>query len=147
MLNCDCSTCKPPSKFFRSHELEYQNDVTVQVASTSIKVAETSSMLMNLDYESAQQSEATAEEKKLIESVKSQMTGKPEMETANIGHCGHYDPVLFSPQHEDFAATITLARPARDKPQLRMWPVSCAIDPKDILGFTNSVATGGGKST
>ncbi|VDN95800.1 unnamed protein product [Brugia pahangi] len=96
MLNCDCSTCKPPSKFFRTHELEYQNDVTAQVASKSIKVAETSSMLMNLDYESAQQSEATAEERKLIESVKSQMTGKPEVETANIGHCGHYGPVLFS---------------------------------------------------
>uniref|UniRef100_A0AAF5PVR9 Uncharacterized protein n=1 Tax=Wuchereria bancrofti TaxID=6293 RepID=A0AAF5PVR9_WUCBA len=90
MLNCDCSTCKPPSKFFRSHELEYQKDATAQAPSTSIKVAETSSMLMNLDYESVEQSEAAAEERKLTESVKSQMTGKFEMKTANIGHCGHY---------------------------------------------------------
>ncbi|EJW83423.1 hypothetical protein WUBG_05667 [Wuchereria bancrofti] len=96
MLNCDCSTCKPPSKFFRSHELEYQKDATAQAPSTSIKVAETSSMLMNLDYESVEQSEATAEERKLTESVKSQMTGKFEMKTANIGHCGHYSLILFS---------------------------------------------------
>ncbi|EFO13525.1 hypothetical protein LOAG_15003 [Loa loa] len=80
MLSCDCPTCKPLSKLFRSHELEPEKDFTVQ-ASTSVRVTETSNTLMNFDYEPVEQSEATV--------INNQMTGKPKIEIANIGYSGH----------------------------------------------------------
>ncbi|KAL3981494.1 hypothetical protein ACH3XW_43335 [Acanthocheilonema viteae] len=86
MLSCDCPTCKPSSKLFRSHELESPNDVTIQ-SSTLVKVTKTSSISMNFNYEPAKQSEAKTEKEELIELISNQITGKPEIKIANIGHC------------------------------------------------------------
>uniref|UniRef100_A0A0R3RHR6 Uncharacterized protein n=1 Tax=Elaeophora elaphi TaxID=1147741 RepID=A0A0R3RHR6_9BILA len=86
MLSCDCPTCKPPSKLSRNHELGSPNDVTMR-PSTLMRATETSSMSLNFDYEPAEQSEAKAEKEGLIKSVNSQITGKPEIKTANIGCC------------------------------------------------------------
>lgn len=95
MLSCDCPTCRSPSKLSQSHELELQKDVTVQ-SSTAVRVTDTNSMSMNSDYELVEKSEAKAEKEELIESVNNQMTGKPEIKTANIGHCNmKYIPFLL----------------------------------------------------
>ncbi|OZC10434.1 hypothetical protein X798_02477 [Onchocerca flexuosa] len=87
MLSCDCPTCKPlPPKLFRIDELESRRYFAVQ-PSTSIRITKTNSMSMSLDYEPAEQSGAKAGKEELTESVKNQMTGKSEIETANSNYC------------------------------------------------------------
>ncbi|OZC10511.1 hypothetical protein X798_02555 [Onchocerca flexuosa] len=87
MLSCYCPTCRPlPPKLFRIDELESRRHVAVQ-PSTSIRITKTNSMSMSLDYEPAEQSGAKAGKEELTESVKNQMTGKSEIETANSNYC------------------------------------------------------------